>query len=91
MYELGSAFKSQRVPIFTSISLPTYLFSPRPVAHKANTRPFHLFLAAAIFSDSFQVFPIYFRSPSIVLLRVSLGLPRLLFSSAGVFVIFMGQ
>ena len=36
------------------------------------------------FSTSFRVFPIFFRSPSIVLLQVSLGLPWLLFPSAGV-------
>ena len=46
------------------------------MAHKADTRPLHLFLSAAIFSTSFQVFPIFFRSPSIVLLHVSLGLPE---------------
>ena len=70
--------------LFSKWIQTTYLSSSHPVAHKADTRPFHLFLSAAIFSASFQVFPIFFRSPSIVLLQVSLGLPRLLFPSAGV-------
>ena len=66
------------------VHVPTYLSSSHPVAHKADTRPLHWFLSAAIFSTSFQVVPIFFRSPSIVLLQVSLALPRFLFPSAGV-------